>query len=75
MLTDDAIYMTDGYNNRVVKLDKDGGVIGVLGKAGKLPGEFNYCHHIAAWPQRRHLHQRDFELASSEVRPAIARLV
>ena len=47
-LTGDAIYMTDGYNNRVVKLDKDGGVIGVLGKVGKLPGEFNYCHHIAA---------------------------
>ena len=40
--------MTDGHNNRVVKLDLDGGILGVLGEFGKLPGQFNFSHHIAA---------------------------
>ena len=45
---DQKLFMTDGHNNRVVKLDLDGGILGVLGEFGKLPGRFNFCHHIAA---------------------------
>ena len=45
---DQKLFMTDGHNNRVVKLDLDGGILGVLGEFGKLPGQFNFCHHIAA---------------------------
>ena len=45
---DQKLFMTDGHNNRVIKLDLDGGILGVLGEFGKLPGQFNFCHHIAA---------------------------
>jgi len=45
---DQKLFMTDGHNNRVLKLDLDGGILGVLGEFGKLPGQFNFCHHIAA---------------------------
>jgi DNA-binding beta-propeller fold protein YncE len=44
---ENAIYMCDGENNRVVKLDLDGQVRGVLGGFGKAPGLFDFPHHIA----------------------------
>ena len=42
-----AIYMADGANNRVVKLNMDGQVLGVLGSYGKAPGKFDFAHNIA----------------------------
>ncbi|MBI3679506.1 MAG: 6-bladed beta-propeller, partial [Acidobacteria bacterium] len=43
----DAIYMCDGGNNRVVKLNLDGQILGVLGEFGKAPGKFDFAHHLA----------------------------
>jgi len=44
---EDAIYMCDGVNNRVVKLNLEGQVLGVLGSYGKIPGRFDFAHNIA----------------------------
>jgi DNA-binding beta-propeller fold protein YncE len=45
--SEDMIYMADGHANRVVKLNLDGQVKGVLGSFGKAPGKFDFAHHIA----------------------------
>ncbi len=42
-----AMYMCDGLNNRVVKLNLEGQILGVLGSRGKTPGRFDAAHHIA----------------------------
>jgi DNA-binding beta-propeller fold protein YncE len=42
-----AIYMADGKNNRVVKLNLEGQILGTLGSFGKAPGHFDFAHHIA----------------------------
>jgi DNA-binding beta-propeller fold protein YncE len=47
---DDNLFLCDGYNNRVVKTDLNGKVLGVLGGPGKLPGLFDYSHHLAIGP-------------------------
>jgi DNA-binding beta-propeller fold protein YncE len=44
---EDALYMCDGENNRLVKLSMDGRVVGQLGKFGKAPGRFDYPHYLA----------------------------
>jgi len=44
---ENAIYMCDGVNNRVVKLNLEGQVLGVLGEFGKAPGKFDFAHHLA----------------------------
>jgi DNA-binding beta-propeller fold protein YncE len=44
---EDAIYMCDGKNNRILKLNLDGQIQGVLGHYGKLPGELDFAHSIA----------------------------
>jgi DNA-binding beta-propeller fold protein YncE len=44
---EDAVYMADGVNMRVVKLNMNGDVVGVLGGPGKAPGEFDQPHGIA----------------------------
>ena len=44
---EDAVYMADGVNMRVVKLNMKGDVVGVLGSAGKGPGQFDQPHGIA----------------------------
>jgi DNA-binding beta-propeller fold protein YncE len=41
------LWMADGYNNRVLKLDLDGHILGCFGSRGKLPGQFSYVHHLA----------------------------
>ena len=45
--SENAIYMCDGLNNRVVKLNTDGQILGVLGSYGKEPGKFDFAHNIA----------------------------
>ncbi|MGH9719406.1 MAG: peptidyl-alpha-hydroxyglycine alpha-amidating lyase family protein [Bryobacteraceae bacterium] len=44
---DNSIFMADGLNNRVLKLNLDGQILGVLGSFGKAPGKFDFAHHIA----------------------------
>lgn len=44
---EDALYMCDGLNNRVVKLNLDGQVQGVLGSFGKASGKLDFAHHLA----------------------------
>lgn len=41
------IFMADGHNNRVLKLNRKGEILDSLGKKGKLPGQFNFAHHLA----------------------------
>ena len=44
------LYMADGYNNRVLKLDLEGKILGSYGGPGKLPGQFSYVHNISVGP-------------------------
>lgn len=44
---ENAIYMSDGRNDRVVKLNMEGQVVGTLGSHGKSAGKFHYPHSIA----------------------------
>ena len=52
MANDDSLFMCDGYNNRILKLNLNGEVLGVLSGPGKLPGELDYSHHLAVGPSR-----------------------
>lgn len=47
IIPEPAIYMTDGYAGRLVKLDVEGNVLGTLGSPGKLRGHFSFPHHLA----------------------------
>ncbi len=44
---DGSVYLSDGYNDRVLKIDLSGKVLGELGGYGKVPGRLNYAHHVA----------------------------
>jgi DNA-binding beta-propeller fold protein YncE len=44
---EDAIYLCDGQNNRVLKVNLDGQVLGTLGGFGKAPGTFDFAHHLS----------------------------
>jgi DNA-binding beta-propeller fold protein YncE len=44
---ENAIYMCDGYANRVLKLNTEGQILGVLGGYGKKPGRFDFAHNIS----------------------------
>ena len=44
---ENAMYMCDGYNNRIVKLNTEGQVLGVLGSYGKTWGTLDFPHNIA----------------------------
>ena len=47
-ITDDqSLYMCDGYNNRILKLDLEGRILGAIGSFGKLPGQLDYAHHLS----------------------------
>ncbi len=48
---DETLYMADGRtNNRVLKINLEGQVLGAFGKPGKLPGEFQFAHHLTVSP-------------------------
>lgn len=49
---DESIFLCDGYNNRILKLNLKGEVLGVLGGPGKLPGLLDFAHHLAVGPSR-----------------------
>lgn len=44
---ENAIYLCDGYNNRIVKLNTEGQILGVLSEYGRLPGKLDFAHNIA----------------------------
>lgn len=44
---ENVLYMCDGVNNRVLKLNLDGQILGELGSFGKAPGKFDFAHNIA----------------------------
>jgi DNA-binding beta-propeller fold protein YncE len=48
---DNAIYMCDGKYNRILKLNMEGQVQGVLSSWGKAPGKLDYVHSIAVDPE------------------------
>jgi DNA-binding beta-propeller fold protein YncE len=47
---EDAIYMCDGKNDRIVKLSLEGKVLGQIGSWGKAPGKLDYVHDITFDP-------------------------
>jgi len=44
---EDAIYMCDGLNNRIIKLNLDGQILGVLGSYGRAAGNLDFPHNLA----------------------------
>lgn len=44
---ENCIYMCDGLNNRIVKLNLEGQVLGTLSSYGKVPGKLDFVHNIA----------------------------
>jgi len=44
---EDAIYMCDGMYNRILKLNLEGKVVGVLSSWGKAPGKLDFAHDIS----------------------------
>jgi DNA-binding beta-propeller fold protein YncE len=38
--------MCDGVNDRILKLNLDGQILGVLGSHGKTPGKLDYPHYL-----------------------------
>jgi hypothetical protein len=45
--SENALYMCDGVNQRIVKLNLDGQVLGVLSSYGKVPGKLDFPHYLA----------------------------
>ena len=44
-----AIYMADGHNNRILKLNLKGKVLGVLSQFGKAQGDLDFAHHLTVY--------------------------
>jgi DNA-binding beta-propeller fold protein YncE len=44
---DNSLFLTDGYNNRILKCTLDGKILGQVASAGKTYGHVDYAHHIA----------------------------
>jgi sugar lactone lactonase YvrE len=42
-----VLYTSDSRPGRIYKLDLDGNILGVFGKAGKKPGQFGWVHEMA----------------------------
>jgi DNA-binding beta-propeller fold protein YncE len=42
-----VLYTSDSRPGRIYKMDLNGNVLGVLGKAGKRPGQFGWVHEMA----------------------------
>ncbi len=45
---DGTLWMTDGYANRVVHMDRSGNLLGTFGKPGRSAGFLSFAHGIAA---------------------------
>ena len=44
---EDSLYMCDGVNNRIIKLNMDGQILGTLAEFGKIEGKLDFPHHMA----------------------------
>lgn len=44
---ENALYMCDGVNNRIIKLNTEGQILGVLSSYGKVPGKLDFPHNLA----------------------------
>jgi DNA-binding beta-propeller fold protein YncE len=44
---ENALYMCDGEANRIVRLNMEGQITGVLSSYGKVPGKLDFAHNIA----------------------------
>ncbi len=42
------LFCADAFPGRIYKMTLDGTVVGMLGRAGKLPGQFGWIHQMAA---------------------------
>jgi hypothetical protein len=42
-----GMYMCDGENSRIIKVNLDGQILGVLSSYGKIPGKVDVPHYIA----------------------------
>ena len=47
ILPDQTMFIVDGYNDRVLKVNLKGEVLGAFGRNGRMPGQLNYAHHLA----------------------------
>ena len=63
MSDDGFLFMADGYNDRVLKLDPDNGkILGAIGRHGRAPGRFDVVHRRPSpggRPARQCLRRRD----------------
>jgi DNA-binding beta-propeller fold protein YncE len=46
MQPDQTLFVADGRNDRILKVDLTGKVLGAFGKNGRLPGELIFVHHL-----------------------------
>jgi DNA-binding beta-propeller fold protein YncE len=46
MQPDQTLFIADGYNDRILKVNLEGKVLGAFGHNGRLLGEFSYLHHL-----------------------------
>jgi DNA-binding beta-propeller fold protein YncE len=44
------LWMSDGYNGRVLQINLDGQIRGAFGTVGKLPGQLIFAHHLSVAP-------------------------
>ena len=44
---EDVLYLCDGLNNRILKVNLEGQVLGVLSSFGKVSGKLDFAHNIA----------------------------
>lgn len=51
LAADGRLYMTTGFDAQIVGLDRDGRLIGVMGRPGDAPGEFGEAHDIVVGPE------------------------
>ena len=45
--SEEVFFMSDGVNDQIIELDKNGHVVGVLGAHRKTAGKFHYPHSVA----------------------------
>lgn len=43
---DETLFIADGYNDRIVKADLNGKILGAFGNNGRMPGELSFVHNL-----------------------------
>lgn len=47
MLPGQLLFIADGHNDRILKVNLEGEVLGQFGSHGRMPGELSFAHHLA----------------------------